>query len=707
MKKLPGKVASLLLVLIMVLSGFAMLSAITQPAAGTGILTVTISSNINPADAYQTIYFNATASFPAGDGTYGFYYKVLGSSGSMTLAQNTTSPTWETDFTGADTYLVKVVAVQTSDVAQGSAEMNETVDPQLTVSASTSKNPIDAGMSVTFTASVSGGASPYSYQWYLNNSAVSGATSSTWTTTTLPTGSPTVYVKVKDSNSYVVQSNVITETVHPDTTVSIISSVSVIDEGMQANFTATATGGSGTYTAYQWYLNGSAVSGATNSTWTTTTLPTGSPTVYVTVTDSDSYIAQSNTISVTVNPPLEVSISSSVNPSDYGEAVTFSSVVTGGTPPYYYQWSAMGVNVSGATGPTWTTSTLPVGQDPIRLWVTDSAGDPAPGWPSAAIPRIVLAGDYVSGKGNYIPNTTYIGDNFNVSIAQIGASSHEGMSYGSWLANYSFQWYKNSIEIPGATKPYLSTFENSPGNYLFSVRIVNLTNASGVYQGVWWGNWSETVLPNVLPPDSVEFIEQGLPNGTFWSANIVIPYGNGFSTINGMDGYYTLVRGNSIPSVILTPGNGTWHYEIADYLRSSNGMLMTPGAFVPNITEGNVTLPADSANGSVIIYISFVPIANTQPNSAISVTHTYSLSTVIAFSTVKDSALQGKILPIASKGPTAPVVLTKTSVSPASKSTSNFISFIFISLIAISAIVSALTIRRVSRKKQRDKEVMR
>ncbi len=698
-----SRVISLLLVGMMIFSAFAINFA-AAPASGTGILTVTISSNINPADAYQNIYFNATASFPAGDGTYGFYYKVLGSGGSMTMAQNTTSSTWETDFQGADTYLVKVVAVQTSDVASGWAEMNETIDPQLTVSISSSKNPIDYGQSVTFTASASGGSGSYSYQWYLNGSAVSGATSSTWTTTSLPTGSPTIYVDVTDSNSYTVQSNTITETVHPDPVVTITSSVSVIDVGMLANFTATASGGSGSYT-YAWYVNSSLISGATSSTFNTTSLPTGSPTVYAKITDSVSYTAQSNTITITVNPPLEVSISSSVNPSDYGEAVTFSSIVTGGTPPYHYQWSAMGENVSGATSSTWTTSTLPVGQDPIRLWVTDSAGDPAPGWPSASIPRIVLAGDYISGKGNYVPNTTYVGDNFNVSIAQIGASSHEGMSYGSWLANYSFQWYTNSIEIPGATKPYLSMFENSPGNYLFSVRIVNLTNASGVYQGVWWGNWSERVLPNVLPPDSVEFIEQGLPNGTFWSANIVIPYGNGFSTINGADGYYTLVRGNSIPTVILTPGNGTWHYEIADYLRSSNGMLMTPGAFVPNITQGNVTLPAGSANGTEIIYISFVPIANTQPNSAISVTHTYSLSTVIAFSTVKDSALQGKILPIASKGPTAPVVLTKTSVSPASKPIFNFTLFIFISLVAISAIVSALTIQRASRKKQRNREV--
>ena len=159
------KLGSYLLVAVMIFSAFAIINFAAAPASGTGILTVTITSDINPADAYQTIYFNASASFPAGDGTYGFYYKVLGSGGGMTMAQNTTSSTWETTFQGADTYLVKVVAVQTSDVASGWAEMNETVNPQLSATISASQGSIDYGQSVTFNSAVSGGTPPYFYQW--------------------------------------------------------------------------------------------------------------------------------------------------------------------------------------------------------------------------------------------------------------------------------------------------------------------------------------------------------------------------------------------------------------------------------------------------------------------------------------------------------------------------------------------------------------
>jgi PKD repeat protein len=51
------------------------------------------------------------------------------------------------------------------------------------------------GQQVTFTSTVSGGTPPYTYQWYLNNQPVSGATSNTWTFT--PTAPGTYYVSLK------------------------------------------------------------------------------------------------------------------------------------------------------------------------------------------------------------------------------------------------------------------------------------------------------------------------------------------------------------------------------------------------------------------------------------------------------------------------------------------------------------------------------
>jgi hypothetical protein len=65
---------------------------------------------------------------------------------------------------------------------------------------------IPLGQSVGFTSTVTGGTTPYSYQWYLNSNPVSGATSGTWTFTPASSNTYFVYLKVTDANNNTVQS---------------------------------------------------------------------------------------------------------------------------------------------------------------------------------------------------------------------------------------------------------------------------------------------------------------------------------------------------------------------------------------------------------------------------------------------------------------------------------------------------------------------
>ncbi|MGB9778971.1 MAG: hypothetical protein ACPLW8_06150, partial [Candidatus Bathyarchaeales archaeon] len=60
---------------------------------------------------------------------------------------------------------------------------------------------------VTFTSTVSGGTSPYTYQWYLNNQPVTGANSTTWTFTPTTPDIYYVFLKVTDTASNTAQSN--------------------------------------------------------------------------------------------------------------------------------------------------------------------------------------------------------------------------------------------------------------------------------------------------------------------------------------------------------------------------------------------------------------------------------------------------------------------------------------------------------------------
>jgi hypothetical protein len=78
--------------------------------------------------------------------------------------------------------------------------------PPLSASISPLSASILAGQSVTFTSTVSGGYTPYTYQWYLNGNPVSGATSNTWTFTPITSGIYYVYLKVTDDKGNIAQS---------------------------------------------------------------------------------------------------------------------------------------------------------------------------------------------------------------------------------------------------------------------------------------------------------------------------------------------------------------------------------------------------------------------------------------------------------------------------------------------------------------------
>jgi hypothetical protein len=106
-------------------------------------------------------------------------------------------------------------------------------------------------------------------------------------------------------------------------------------------------------------------------------------------------------------PQLLVSInpmSASVNK---GQSVSFNSSVSGGTPPYSYQWYLDSNPVSGATSTGWTTTFTAVGVHYVYLMVTDSKGKTA----QSDVARISVVSVPVGGysvsikEGVYTPAT--------------------------------------------------------------------------------------------------------------------------------------------------------------------------------------------------------------------------------------------------------------------------------------------------------------
>jgi hypothetical protein len=160
--------------------------------------------------------------------------------------------------------------------------------------------------SATFDVLVSEAGNPaeYTYQWFKDGAAVSGATSSSYTISGLgSTVTHTVYCEVTNKGG-TVQSRIatlkVTQQYTPVLNTSYPANVTGLEIGKSATFKvqiATA-GNPATYT-YQWYVNGSAVSGATGSSYTRSNSDFGTFTVYCKVTNAAGTV-QSRTATLTV-----------------------------------------------------------------------------------------------------------------------------------------------------------------------------------------------------------------------------------------------------------------------------------------------------------------------------------------------------------------------------------------------------------------------
>ena len=92
--------------------------------------------------------------------------------------------------------------------------------------------------------------------------------------------------------------------------------------------------------------------------------------------------------------PLTVSISPMSATILLGQQVTFTSTVTGGTPPYTYQWCLNNQPVSGANTATWTFKPTATGIYYVVLKVTDAAGNTAQSDPAKVTVLSVPVGGY-------------------------------------------------------------------------------------------------------------------------------------------------------------------------------------------------------------------------------------------------------------------------------------------------------------------------
>ena len=241
---------------------------------------------------------------------------------------------------------------------------------------------VTVGQTATFAVAVTG-TGPFSYQWQKNGTAVSGATSSTYITPPTTAADNRALFNVVVSNSAgsatsnaatlnvsgaaVVAPSITTQPVSADVTV-----------GQTATF-AVAVTGTGPF-SYQWQKNGTAVSGATSSTYITPpTTAADNRALFNVVVSNSAGSATSNAATLNVSGAAVVAPSITTQPVSadvtVGQTATFAVAVTG-TGPFSYQWQKNGTAVSGATSSTYTTppTTASDNRALFAVVVSNSAG---------------------------------------------------------------------------------------------------------------------------------------------------------------------------------------------------------------------------------------------------------------------------------------------------------------------------------------------
>ena len=158
-----------------------------------------------------------------------------------------------------------------------------------------------------------------------------------------------------------------------DLFVSVSPGGATLDVTQSVTFGASASGGSGTYTSYQWYVN-SAPEGDGSSLLTFSADSAGSYSISVIVTDDSGTSAQSSaTVTVNEDPTLTIAPAGSLTV-PAGQAQTFTATVSGGSSPFYYQWYLDGSRV-GSNGATYSYSAQGYSHS-VTCVVTDSASTP-------------------------------------------------------------------------------------------------------------------------------------------------------------------------------------------------------------------------------------------------------------------------------------------------------------------------------------------
>lgn len=323
---------------------------------------------------------------------------------------------------------------------------------------------VEPGAAVSFSVTATGTA-PLSYQWQRDGNNIAGATSATWSLATTDLADNGTSLRVIVSNALGSTASApatLTVAVAPSAPRVVVPPQSTrAQDGERVTLSVSAEGTPPL--RYQWRRNGANISDATADSLTTPVLSmsdTGAS-YDVLVSNALGSVASAAAV-VTVDPvparitaePADVSVVS-------GQPATFRANAVG-SAPLVWQWRRNGVDIPGATSPSFTLASTAESDNGALFSVVarNAAGSSASRAASLSVSAASVAPTIASA-----PTSLTVDE---------GASATFNVVAGG-TGPLAYQWRRNGIELAGATGESLSlpTTTMADDTARFSVRVSN------------------------------------------------------------------------------------------------------------------------------------------------------------------------------------------------------------------------------------------